>query len=337
MGPERISTQGAQTPDMPLAIDYLDGAIEVAILLLPGFELFDLAATTDILAATRKLEGVPRIRFWTIGLTREPVIAGDGSSISPHKSIADKCAAGNIIILGSRSTSPRAISAAARWVRSMVKPFTRTYGIGLGVVAMAEANLLDGVTTAMDWRLIDQWQDAHPEVRFQDRTWIRSSRVGSCLGFEATIMLWLELIGAQFGRNAAKELAHALNYPWSDLSRGEGVQWPGAPVSHPAIRRAIHSMKRHLEKPLGLEELCEAAGLNTARTLERLFRQHTGKSPMQLYRQFRLEYARHLLANSDLSIQEVALAAGFKTPSHFGRSYKACFSASPGAWRQDMR
>ncbi|MCF3994363.1 helix-turn-helix domain-containing protein, partial [Pseudomonas aeruginosa] len=47
------------------------------------------------------------------------------------------------------------------------------------------------------------------------------------------------------------------------------------------------------------------------------------------YLGLRLDKARQLLRQTDLSVLQVSLACGFESPSYFSRSYRARFAASP--------
>jgi AraC-like DNA-binding protein len=63
------------------------------------------------------------------------------------------------------------------------------------------------------------------------------------------------------------------------------------------------------------------------------FRAATG-IPFQTYLQDRrLRFARSLLAATDLGVTEVCYAAGFNSPSHFGRAYRRRYGESPSARR----
>lgn len=76
------------------------------------------------------------------------------------------------------------------------------------------------------------------------------------------------------------------------------------------------------------------AGKITRRQLERLFRLHLNDTPSNFYLGLRLEKARKLLRQTDMSVLEVSIACGFESPSYFTRSYRARFVRCP---REDRR
>ncbi|MEM9270324.1 MAG: helix-turn-helix domain-containing protein, partial [Pseudomonadota bacterium] len=53
------------------------------------------------------------------------------------------------------------------------------------------------------------------------------------------------------------------------------------------------------------------------------------RSPKRYYMELRLQKARNLLMQTDMSVINVALACGFASPSHFSKCYRSHFSTTP--------
>jgi transcriptional regulator GlxA family with amidase domain len=87
-------------------------------------------------------------------------------------------------------------------------------------------------------------------------------------------------------------------------------------------------MEANLEDPISPAKLAEEVGIST-RQLERLFRRYLARSPKRYYMELRLQKARHLLLQTDMSVINVALACGFTSPSHFSKCYRTHFSTTP--------
>lgn len=87
-------------------------------------------------------------------------------------------------------------------------------------------------------------------------------------------------------------------------------------------------MEENLEEPISPAILAEDVGIST-RQLERLFRRYLNRSPKRYYMELRLEKARNLLLQTDMSVINVALASGFTSPSHFSKCYRMHFSTTP--------
>ncbi len=81
-----------------------------------------------------------------------------------------------------------------------------------------------------------------------------------------------------------------------------------------------------------------AAQLNIAPSALRAhFACFRGYSPSEGLLRVRLQHALALLRSSDLSLQQVATASGFYSPSHLSRHVKTATGYSPGQWRQSKQ
>jgi AraC family transcriptional regulator, regulatory protein of adaptative response / DNA-3-methyladenine glycosylase II len=74
--------------------------------------------------------------------------------------------------------------------------------------------------------------------------------------------------------------------------------------------------------------LADLIGLS-ARHLRRLFRTHLGVTPDQLARSRRAHFARRLLDDTDLTVLDIAFAAGFGSLRQFNRTMREVFRESP--------
>ena len=75
----------------------------------------------------------------------------------------------------------------------------------------------------------------------------------------------------------------------------------------------------------------------SARHLRRLFLQHLGVTPDQLARSSRTHFARRLLDDSDLTIADIAFAAGFGSVRQLNRACRDLFRATPKELRARRR
>ncbi len=87
-------------------------------------------------------------------------------------------------------------------------------------------------------------------------------------------------------------------------------------------------MEAHIEEPVSPAIMAREVGLST-RQLERLFRRYLNRSPKRYYMELRLERARNLLMQTDMSVINVGLACGFTSPSHFSKCYRAHYNTTP--------
>ncbi|MGA7986825.1 MAG: AlkA N-terminal domain-containing protein [Candidatus Dormiibacterota bacterium] len=113
-----------------------------------------------------------------------------------------------------------------------------------------------------------------------------------------------------------------------------------APVTGNASEVVCRGIRLIVEGGLdeGRTEQVVAARLGvSARHLRRLFQDEVGVTPVQLARSSRAHFARRLLDDSDLSVTDIAFAAGFGSLRQFNRTVGQIFQASPRELRARRR
>ena len=105
-----------------------------------------------------------------------------------------------------------------------------------------------------------------------------------------------------------------------------------SPAETVRIRRVIQLIRQDPGRTFTLDQLTEAAHLKKTAFLE-AFRRVTGTTPGRYMMQFRLEQARDMLLNTDLSVSEIAARCGFSDPFYFSRCFSRQFSLPPSRYR----
>ena len=80
-------------------------------------------------------------------------------------------------------------------------------------------------------------------------------------------------------------------------------------------------------------EICKLAGYSHY-YVDKLFKKHVNTTPVQLFQNIKLQYARNLLETTDLSVLLVAGRIGINNIGHFNRLFKKTFNAPPGVYRR---
>lgn len=99
------------------------------------------------------------------------------------------------------------------------------------------------------------------------------------------------------------------------------------------VRRAIDYIEANLSETISMLDIADAAGLGIS-GLTSQFRRQTGRSPYAYVVERRVALAEKLLRTSDLSLAEVALAAGFSDQSHLCRHIRAHRGMTPRQLRE---
>jgi AraC-like DNA-binding protein len=103
-----------------------------------------------------------------------------------------------------------------------------------------------------------------------------------------------------------------------------------------ALRCVREYIDGHLAENIRLEVLAEVAGLSRCH-FARAFKQSVGVAPHGYVMQRRLERAERLLAETNLSLCQVALDSGFSDQSHFSSCFRRSFGESPRSFRRSRR
>ncbi len=112
----------------------------------------------------------------------------------------------------------------------------------------------------------------------------------------------------------------------------QSVTWTGPELVCRAVRMILDgALDGATEEQLGAR-----LGVSP-RHLRRLFGAHLGVTPDGLARSVRAHFARRLLDDTDLSVHEVSLAAGFGSVRQFNRACHEIFRASPRELRAKRR
>jgi transcriptional regulator GlxA family with amidase domain len=195
---------------------------------------------------------------------------------------------------------------------------------------MAKAGLLNGRRATIHWENHDSFAEDFDEVELTKSVFIKDGKFMTTAGGTSSIDLMLKLIAEDFGEDLANAVADQLIY--SSIRTDQDTQRLSVPtrigVRHPKLSQVIQMMETNIEEPISPSLLAKYVGMST-RQLERLFRRYLNRSPKRYYMELRLQKARNLLMQTDMSVINVALACGFASPSHFSKCYRAHYQTTP--------
>lgn len=100
------------------------------------------------------------------------------------------------------------------------------------------------------------------------------------------------------------------------------------------------SLKKRVENELAnpdfsVPKLCRELGMSHTQ-LHRKLKATTGLSAIQLIQSIRMERAKTLLEDTDLTIREIAYQTGYNDPSYFGRVFAKYTGKPPTTYREEM-
>lgn len=314
----------------------------VVVLARHGVIPFELAIPARIFGAARTADGRSLYEVHTCGLARGTVRTdADFDIVVPHGQhlLAE---ADTVVVPASYETTsvsrdgvlPDDLTAAFR----LVKPGTRVVSICTGAFVLAAAGLLDGRPATTHWRSAGRFAELFPRVLLDpDVLFVDDGDILTSAGVAAGVDLCLHIVRRDYGTAVANRAARrCVVPPWRD---GGQAQYVDQPVPEPADSGTAEARSwalAHLDEPLTLQDLAAQQAMSV-RTFTRRFRQEVGVSPGQWLIQQRIDRARHLLEDSDLTVDEVAGRCGFGTTASMRQHLRASLGVSPSGYRRTFR
>lgn len=118
------------------------------------------------------------------------------------------------------------------------------------------------------------------------------------------------------------------------IEMGNG-RLPKKSTDYKSIVRVIQYIDDNFSQTIKLAELSRLANMSATK-LKKLFRQFTGCTITEYILSKKTDYASHLLADSDLSIEELAKKVGFDTVAGFSTSFKKQTGIPPSEYRKQI-
>lgn len=106
-----------------------------------------------------------------------------------------------------------------------------------------------------------------------------------------------------------------------------------AAVNDAQVGRALRLLHAEPKRKWTVEELGRAIGLSRSALAER-FSELVGESPIQYLTRWRMQLAKGLLSQTDLSPAEIAHELGYSSEVSFSRAFKRHTDSPPVAWRE---
>jgi AraC-like DNA-binding protein len=147
------------------------------------------------------------------------------------------------------------------------------------------------------------------------------------LKFKNLYDLWQEK-KADYEWHARLHFLNIINEVW----RVNSERSEGDPVRR-AISRSIDYIKQHYSEPLEREKLADKAAMSRS-YFSVMFKKVTGFTPTQYITRVRLDAAKKLLLNSDMTVAEVAREVGFQDPLYFARVFSNYAGMPPREYRK---
>lgn len=306
----------------------------LGILLLPNFSMLALSATLDPLRMANWLSGRELYAWTMISRDGSPVRAANGLSVSVDHGMDTVPALPSLLVAASYEHEDLATLDVIGWLRRSARFGAELGALDNGTYVLAHAGVLDGYRATAHWETLDGYMEMFPRIEFSRDLFVVDRDRFTAAGGTSGLDMMLTQIRARHGQEIAAKAADEFLYARIRDSR-DRQRMPlreRLSTSNPRLIRAVEAMEGALEDAEPVAVFATAAGVSE-RELERMFRRWLRTTPAAYYRRLRLDRARGLLQQTNLSVLEVAVACGFGSAAHFTRSYRAHFGRPPSADR----
>ena len=305
-------------------------ALSCGFLLLDGFDLHAFAGCVEALALAN-LEARQSVYLWTIlSLNSAGVRSRCGLRLPADRTLKAAQPFDRLIVVAPVEAALCLDPEIVPWIRRLARSGAAFGAVEGGIWPLAQAGIAAGHRVAAHWHCRTALRETFDDIEITyDRYLLDRGLATSVCGIAAFEMM-VEWIRQDHGNSLADAIATRQASTTVPTLRGRPLlglaQRLG--LTNPHLISCLGVIERHVKSPLRNDELAAQVGISR-RHLERLFRSHLNITPRQLYLQFRLSEAKHLIEQTQMSIAEVALTAGFVSPSHFARSFREAFGRTP--------
>jgi transcriptional regulator GlxA family with amidase domain len=337
-GAPKVADRGALPSLLP---DFLKprtnakSPFRVAVILVPGFALMSFASVIEPIRGANRVSGA-KFYEWEL-FAPEGGMVESNSGITVAAASVSALEQGHfdlVVVCAASHAEQRRFRAVEDALRRLARRNVALAAVSTGSFVLARAGLLTDRRCTVHWDYADSFAEAFPDIALCNDLFVVDGSILTCAGATAALDMMLQLIGAHHGQDLARQISgQFLHGGIRAAADDQRRMLLGMGVTNSVVQKAVSLMEAAIEEPVPLPELTQRTGVSQ-RQLERLCKRYLGATPAQYYVQLRLERARRMLRQTDMSVAEVAIACGFVSLSHFAKVYRRHYGLSP---REDRK
>ncbi|MFK5998265.1 MAG: GlxA family transcriptional regulator [Rhodobacterales bacterium] len=299
-------------------------------LLLDQFSLIAFTTAIEPLRLANRYNSGNCYSWTLVSETGETATCSSGVSINVDSALDELNRNDAIFVCGGLHIKKNTTKPVLNWLRRESRKGLKVGGLCTGSYTLALAGLLKDKKCTIHWENYDSFEEEFPDIQLVKSVFTVDGNRFSSAGGTASVDLMLKIIAEDHGQDLTNWVADQMIYNSMRTEHDEPrLSIPTRiGVRHPKLSKVIQMMEQNIEEPISPATLASDVGMST-RQLERLFRRYLDRSPKRYYMELRLQKARNLLMQTDMSVINVALACGFASPSHFSKCYRTQYETTP--------
>jgi AraC family transcriptional activator FtrA len=311
---------------------------KVAALAMPNVAMFELGVVCEVFGTDRAADGFPTYEFNLCTPDGGPVRTRSGFTLVPDADLSPLADADLVAVPAHPIDSPTP-DAALDALRAAAARGAYVLSVCSGAFVLGEAGLLDGRRCTTHWKFADELARRFPRADVQcNRLYVADGNLLTSAGSAAGIDACLHLVRQEHGSALATKLARRMVVP--PHRDGGQAQYVEAPIPKtpevPTLEPVLRSLIESLGTQVSVEDMAARAHM-APRTFARRFRAETGTTPHDWVTGQRVLLARRLLEDTELTVDAVAVRAGFGDAAALRHHFTRRVGATPHAYRTMFR
>ncbi len=304
--------------------------VSMDFIVVPGFSMMALSSVLEPIQRANAEAGRKIISWRLRSWDGQAVACSSGMSVPVDGPVRSEEAPDFTFVCASRKPETNLPARLPDYIRGLWRRGRVVGGICGGTYALAKAGILAGRRFTLHWEHHPVFRARWPDLDPSNEVYCIDERIVTCAGGAAAADMALELINACCGEKA---VFAAMEQCLIGTKRSETAEQTPCIAARLGTRnenllRAIEWIEDNFQTESGIGNLYDAVGVSP-RQIQRLFRDHVGLSPLKYMKERRLRHARALLAETDMSVVQIAALCCYETTTYFSADFRRRYGVSP--------
>ena len=306
----------------------------VSALVLDGLAVFEFGVICEVFGIDRSADGVPNFDFKVCGPEPGvPVRTTVGATIIPDHGLDDLIGADLVAIpaISGGDYLPEALEA----IRRAADSGSIIVTVCSGAFVAGAAGLLDGRPCTTHWMHADELARMYPTAKVDRNVlFVDDGNLITSAGTAAGIDACLHLVRREMGSEITNKIARRMVVPpQRDGGQRQYIDQPIPVRCSERFAPHLDWILANLDKPHTVTSLARRAHMS-GRTFARRFVEETGRTPMQWVTDQRVLFARRLLEEATLDIDNIAEQSGFGNATLLRHHFRRIIGVTPSDYRR---
>jgi transcriptional regulator GlxA family with amidase domain len=320
---------------------------QVVIVGIPPAQMLDVTGPLDVFCIandiSRAMGQAGPYEVSLAGVERGALMTTSGISINANASIFDKSVKVDTLLISGGPGARLSIKdqSTVKRLRQLCDRAQRVGSICTGSFPLAATGVLDQCRATTHWAHFDEFAGDFPHIELdRDALFVNSGKYFTSAGITAGIDFSLSLIEQDLGRAMARAVARELVV---FMKRPGGQSQFSVRLMHDAVgddKDRFDALTRWMAEHLNVDmsvELLAARLSMSPRNFSRRFAESMKITPGKYVEALRIDEARRLLTDGELSISRIAKRCGFPSDEAMRLAFQRQLNISPSEFRSRFR